>query len=176
MKKLIITIATTLLLAACGGNSDPLPAAPIAQCNGTPRTAVVYAGSEPFPELASVGNACVYSTQDTSVEALVTLMQQARTAAGVTRPFLVGSGAGADLALAYMAGDPGRTDGASLWLGQFDPATKLGGSIVTYKLNGPNCEPLASALRASWTPAFCSPADRFDGARAIEQLQLQIVR
>lgn len=175
MKHLIASLVATLYLAACGGNGDDTQP-PIAQCNGTPRTAVVYAGSAPFPELAGIDNACVYSTQDTSVAALATLMQQARTATGVTRPFLVGSGAGADQALAYMAGDPGRTDGASLWLGQFDPATNLRGSIVTYRLNGPNCEPLASALRARFTPAFCAPADRFDGAAAIAQLHLEVVR
>jgi hypothetical protein len=185
----IAVLASSLFLAACGGGTDTAEQtkafaslgqtaatepAPIAKCNGTPKVAVVYVGQAvDFPDLAALPNACVYTTQAATVAEFAAVMEQARNASGVMRPYIISYGT--LLPLAYRDAFPGISEVTSMWN---VPATQQvpeqHGSIVSVYLNGGDgCESIAAAIVAQHTPSVCSMAAVTDWqAAAIAQLQL----
>lgn len=201
MKKLLF-IAIAFVLTACGGGdpdslaplsvaaaSSPSTAAapaisvPIAQCNGTPKAAIVYAGTVGFPELATVHDACVYTTPAATLSDLSTVVRQATNAAGVLRVSLIGSGDGATQALAWMNANPGASDVASFWFMPFTTdAPGLFHSIVSVHLNDTDAQACAKQAAAlpQYVPAQCvmwpdagfGPDQR---AAAISQLHLELI-
>jgi hypothetical protein len=180
--KHLIAFALVAALAACGGAD---PAAPIAQCNGTPRAAVVYVGSAPFPELAAVPNACVYSTQASTIAELDGVVDQALSVAHQPRVYLIG--AYTDLPLRWRAARPGIAEITSLW---FAPASASGagidGSVATIYINDTfddaiACSALATQLAAQRSAALCQLWERggFTADQrqaAVAQLQLGFAR
>lgn len=182
--KTIACLFAALALTACGG--DEQTDAPIAQCNGTPKAAIVYVGTAPFPELRTLPNACVYSTAAQTVPELAAVVDTARAAAGTPRAYLVG--AYTALPLAYRAANPGKGDITSLW---FTPATSVPGTIpdsiaFVYLNTGPwgeqDCHALTAALIAQHTFAECDvwpqavdfgPAER---TAALKQLHLDLIK
>lgn len=153
----IAVIAATL--AACGGGGD---AAPIAQCNGTPRAAVIYVGDNVPGALAGLGNACVYSTDAAGLE---TAVLRGMDAVQSPRVYLIGNGTTAPLD--YMAAHPGHVNDASLWM--TPPWTgDLGGSIVIIYANGGAC-PVTTNHKG---PTNCADAAGFDFDTAVRQLTL----
>jgi hypothetical protein len=170
--KTLTAILFALVLAACGGGGteeEPAAVAPIAeqlipqaavvaQCNGAPRVAVVYAGSAEFPALATLADACVLSTATSDPAELNAAIDQARAAAGTPRAYLIASNEGTTTALQAMSARPGYVEMSSFWYpGQVD-VSRIGPSIATIHLNAMGlrtCEPLAATLRAQWVPAVC---------------------
>lgn len=181
MHRFITAIALAMSLAACGGAANP--AAPIAQCNGTPRAAVVYVGQPAFPELAGVPDACVYSTQAQTVAELDGVVDQALTVANRPRVYLIG--AYTDLPLRWRASRPGIGEITSLW---FVPdgakADGIVDSLASVYVNDTaggahECNALAAQLIAQHTPAVCQLWDSGgftadERAAAIAQLHLEL--
>lgn len=162
-----IAVATATL-CACGGDSSPTPEGPL--CNGTPRAAVVYAGTAPFPSLEGLPNACtIVATGDLAVA-----VDAVRRATGTTRTHVVAIGDQASKVLDLVAQRPGDFDTLSLWLVAHDASTvQTRGRVSTTYLNGgPSCEAVAAAVRVQGRPGVCTPATAFDGAEALGQLAL----
>jgi hypothetical protein len=182
--KLATIAALAIALTACGGGGDDT--VPLDQCNGTPKSAIVYAGPGPFPELAATPNACVFTTADTTVEGLRAVVMQAK--ASTARPWVSLIGVGDSPALAFMAAYPGHVDMASLWhldsLASTD-TSKLRNSLASIYLNaGPDaaqCLAAAERIRSQMMFATCNqwPTPEFDAAQrteAIRQLRLDLLR
>lgn len=195
--KNLSAILVAFLLVACGGGGDPDPvvalaaaaaptasAAPLAQCTGTPKAAIVYAGAHAFPELAAVSNACVYSTAAATVQDLKGVIDTATAAAGTERVYLIATDAGAGLALGYMNTNPGHTDTPSIWFAPFTTFAAGGAkSIISVHLNDTDaaaCAKQAAVLPmyvppqcVTWPDANFGPEQR---AAAIAQLHLELLR
>lgn len=151
------------ILVSCGGGTTT----PLAQCNGTPKAAIVYVGDDVPAALAAVPDACVYTTAPgAGVDAVV---DRALSESGKPRVYMIGrSNAGP---LDFMAARPGYVDTASLW---FAPAWSgdLRGSLVAIIANGGHC-PVAVN---HYGPVQCLPAvSGFDLATAIDQLRLDLI-
>lgn len=170
LKVASLAIVAAATLQACGGDSSPAPI-PVAQCNGTPRAAVVYAGADPFPTLSAVPNACTIVAAGDIGAAL----DAVRQAAGLPRAHVVAVGDRASQVLDLVGQRPGDFDTLTLWLMSHDAgAVRMAGRVSTTYLNGgPTCEAVAAAVRAQGTPGVCAPAAAFDGAVALRQLGLQ---
>jgi hypothetical protein len=164
MKRNLLSMAIlTAAMAGCGGGS---PTPPIAQCSGAPKVAVVYVGPGVPAELAVIGNACVYSTEDPA--ALSAVVDKALAAAGVPRVYMIANGNAAPLDL--MVARPGIAAGVSLW---FAPAWTgdVDGALATVYAHGKN-RPLTTNHEGPvvWDPA----ASTFSAAEAIVDLHLEL--
>lgn len=167
--KTTLCFLLALLLCACGGGEP----APIAQCNGAPKAAVVYVGPNPPVALAGVPDACVYTTDAATVAQLEPVVADAVAAAHVPRVYFVAEGNA--LPLDYLHAHPGSVDIASVW---FAPpwSGSTGHSLASIYLNGGECESTAAGIRAQFEPALCAPAASFDAQVAIGQLSLGLIR
>lgn len=169
MKSLGISILAALAISACGGGGDSVATE---GCNGSGKSAVVYLGSQPFPELASVPDACFFRSQATAPDDVKAVVEHAKATVGWLRVYMIGTDEGAGAAMAYMSRYPGNVDIASLWNTSSAASFEgLRGSLVSIYLNGASCEPMAQALRDQGTVAVCKPG-AFDGSAAVGQLNL----
>jgi hypothetical protein len=181
MLKSLALAAVIAGLVSCGGAEPP----DIAQCNGTPRAAVVFVGNAPFPELAGIPDACVYSTRATTTSALDPVVDRALKAANRPRVYFIG--AYSELPLRWRASRPGIAETTSLWFTP-DGASPSGivGTITPILLNdtldsAKACNGLATKLIAQGNLAVCqlwdtggfTPAQR---AEAIRQLHLELAQ
>jgi hypothetical protein len=183
MRNTLLLAAAVAALISCGG--DGAPAAPLAQCKGTPHAAVVYVGQPTFPELAGVQDACVYGTQAGTIAELDSVVDRALKESGKPRVYLIG--AYTDLPLRWRAARPGIGETTSLW---FPPdgssAAGIVGSLPFIMINDTNdgatiCSALATQLVAQHTPARCQLWDHGgftadQRAAAIAQLHLELAR
>lgn len=177
--KRIIMITLAALLAACGGGEPAAGPAPIAQCNGTPKAAVVYVGAQAFPELAAVRNACVYSVDAVSVAEVKAEADRAHAESGRLRAYFIATGPGAAWVIGYMNANPGYTDVASLWFAPLTKAENLHGSLVGIALNDTDADACMkqAGVMTQVVPATCRlwPTGGFgpeQRAAALEQLSL----
>lgn len=181
MRNTLALAAAIAGLVSCGGAEPP----DIAQCNGTPRAAVVFVGNAPFPELAGIPDACVYSTRATTTAVLDPVVDRALKAANRPRVYFIG--VYTELPLRWRALRPGVAETTSLWFTP-DSATASGiaGNITPILLNDTAdssmaCNALATQLKAQGNFAVCqlwetggfTPAQR---AAAIEQLHLELAQ
>jgi hypothetical protein len=161
-RNLLATAVLAVVMSGCGGGPDPEP---LAMCNGKPTAAIVYVGPGVPAELASIDNACVYTTEDPA--ALSALVDKAMAAAGVNRVHMIARGNAAPLDL--MAARPGIANFVSLW---FPPAWSgdLGGALATVYAHGPN-RPTTSNNEGPviWDPAVSA---FFDIREAVSDLHL----
>lgn len=170
-------------LTACGGNPDPAPVEVpqnFAQCEGNPKSAIVFVGDSVFPELKELRNTCVYGLPNPTLTTLAATVETAKAAAGVKQVYMVSYGTA--LPLTYMEVFPGHLHLLSMWNAQPEKVGSLHGSIATVFLNAPPgdpwCEPVAFFIRSQGTPSTCTyrssllvfgPDER---AAALAQLQL----
>lgn len=203
-KHLILIVAVTFALMACGGGEpEPLPSEPASyteqsiggvayrtRCNGTPSTAIVYLGDvASFPELATVADACIFATsaEGLSAERARILVNEAKRVTAQPRVSIIGLEDGSMAALNFMGAHPGHVGFASLWHGdRFDVAglSGLRGSLVSIYLNAgvhfAECDAAATLIRGQGTFATCKawPAN-FDAgqrAEALVQIHLELTR
>jgi hypothetical protein len=181
LRNLAFIAAVTVALASCGGDDPP----DIAQCNGTPRAAVVYVGNASFPELAGIPNACVYSTRTSKLAELDPLVDRALKEADRPRVYFIG--AYTDLPLRFRAHRPGISESTSLWFAPDNAkADGIENNITGITVNDTTdgaaaCNGLVAQLKAHHTTAQCIlwdvggfvPAQR---AEAILQLHLELAQ
>jgi pimeloyl-ACP methyl ester carboxylesterase len=172
MKNLLAIVALVLVACGCGGSETA--------CNGAPQSAVIYVGTEAFPELSTLPDACVYTSPGANAQQLAELVAVARTESHRPRVHLIGSGEGATTALRYMITRHGMVESASLWhagtpTGML-PGTRHFQASTDVVLNGLDCERMAAPL-GEWYPTVCRPTAGLEfgaaeRATALTQLNL----
>lgn len=156
----LLPIGIAASLFACGSGTPD-----IAQCNGTPKAAVVYVGNGEPRELLLLANACVYTTDNAGFAATV---DRAKAEASAPRVYVIANRTVEPLD--YMAAHPGNVDTLSLWHTRAWTGD-LRGSIASIIANGGACP----APLNHHGPVVCQFAAGFDINAAIGQLHLELL-